>query len=505
MAPALRPLPRAAGADRGEASPLGWSAAARDGAAWVDTRASLVVAPAAPGRTLSRVSRSTARAQTARGAVLVAVGMTAMNVAAYAFTLVAARRLGPDGYSVVAALMGVVLVVNVLALGVQATTARHVAQHGDDPRTATEMVRTARAVGPGPGRALPGALPVAARLLRLDSWLTAATVAVTAAALTVTGAQLGILQGHRSWRAFAGLCLDDRGGPAARRRHRGGAVADAARRDDRGGPRRAGAARRRSPADPVTRRRRPPARGPPRRHAVPHRHSCVTSLHDSHTLLAFFALTQVDVFAARVMLPADEAGIYASGLILTKAVLFLPTFVTVMAFPTLARRTGPRHLHLAGLGVILGIGAGGRRRHARAAPTRPGVRRRTGVCRRAARPVALRRAGHRHRDDPAARADRAGPRPPARRVVGLGGAGRRPGRRALRRPPGTPCCCSCSASTRCCSPCSCASPGRTSGSATASAPRAVAPRGAGRPARPARVAPGVPSGRRRASCGRPPR
>jgi O-antigen/teichoic acid export membrane protein len=56
------------------------------------------------------------------------------------------------------------------------------------------------------------------------------------------------------------------------------------------------------------------------------------------------------------MLPADEAGIYASGLILTKAVLFLPTFVTVMAFPTLARRTGPRHLHLVGLGVVLGIG-----------------------------------------------------------------------------------------------------------------------------------------------------
>ena len=58
-------------------------------------------------------------------------------------------------------------------------------------------------------------------------------------------------------------------------------------------------------------------------------------------MLAFFALTQVDVFAARVMLPSQEAGVYASGLILTKAVLFLPTFVTVMAFPTLARRTGP--------------------------------------------------------------------------------------------------------------------------------------------------------------------
>ena len=185
----------------------GWSAAARDGAAWVDTGVSLVAAPTAPGRTLSRVSRSTARAQTARGAVLVAVGMTAMNVAAYAFTLVAARRLGPDGYSVVAALMGVVLVVNVLALGVQATTARHVAQHGDDPRIAADMLRTAGRSALALGALCLVLSPVAARLLRLDSWLTAATVAVTAAALTVTGAQLGILQGHQSWRAFAGLCL----------------------------------------------------------------------------------------------------------------------------------------------------------------------------------------------------------------------------------------------------------------------------------------------------------
>ena len=133
--------------------------------------------------------------------------MTAMNVAAYAFTLLAARRLGPDGYSVVAALMGVVLVVNVLALGVQATTARHVAQHGDDPRVAAEMVRTAVRSAVALGALCLVLSPVAAVLLHLDSWLTAATVAVTAAALTVTGAQLGILQGRRSWRAFAGLSL----------------------------------------------------------------------------------------------------------------------------------------------------------------------------------------------------------------------------------------------------------------------------------------------------------
>ena len=59
------------------------------------------------------------RGAIARGAGLVAVGMTVMNAAAYAYTLLAARLLGPEGYSAVAALMGVVLVVNVLALGVQ--------------------------------------------------------------------------------------------------------------------------------------------------------------------------------------------------------------------------------------------------------------------------------------------------------------------------------------------------------------------------------------------------
>jgi O-antigen/teichoic acid export membrane protein len=79
-------------------------------------------------------------------------------------------------------------------------------------------------------------------------------------------------------------------------------------------------------------------------------------MHASHTLLAFFALTQADVFVARAVLPATESGLYAAGLIITKAVLFLPTFVTVMAFPALSRRGGRRHLHHLGLLLVLAIG-----------------------------------------------------------------------------------------------------------------------------------------------------
>ncbi len=287
--------------------------------------------------------------------MLVAVGMTAMNLATYAFTVVAARRLGPDGYSVVAALMGVVLVVNVLALGVQATTARNVACDGVDPRIAAHMLRTAVRSAAALGALCLALSPAATALLHLDSWVTAATVAVTAAALTVTGAQLGILQGRGSWRAFAGLSL----ATGAGRLGVGGAAVLLSST-----PSGAMTGVALGALAPVLVGRwllRPPASDtvvPEVGDTSPARASATLRdlAHDSHTLLAFFALTQVDVFAARVVRPPDEAGIYASGLILTKAVLFLPAFVTVIAFPTLARRTGPRHLHLAGLGVVLSIG-----------------------------------------------------------------------------------------------------------------------------------------------------
>lgn len=283
-----------------------------------------------------------------------------MNLAAYAFTLVAARRLGPDGYSVVAALMGVLLVVNVLALGVQATTARQVATGERDPQVAHRMMRTAVRSAAALGALCLVLSPVAAVVLHLDSWLPAAVVAVAAAALTVGGAQLGVLQGHRLWRSFAVLSLASGAGrllvggglvvlvPTPLGAMTGVALGSLV-------PLAVGVVLvRRAGTSGSAGSTAPAAAGPA--DEVPATATLRDLLHSSHTLLAFFALTQVDVFAARVHLPAREAGLYASGLILTKAVLFLPTFVTVMAFPTLARRTGPRHLHLAGLAVVLAIG-----------------------------------------------------------------------------------------------------------------------------------------------------
>jgi O-antigen/teichoic acid export membrane protein len=79
--------------------------------------------------------------------------------------------------------------------------------------------------------------------------------------------------------------------------------------------------------------------------------------HNSHALLAFFALSNADVVAARTVLDEHDAGLYAAGLILTKAVLFLPQFVVVVAFPSMARTDATRRTPLVGLSLVLGIGA----------------------------------------------------------------------------------------------------------------------------------------------------
>ena len=69
--------------------------------------------------------RATGR-QVLRDGAVIAVAMGVMNVTTYGFIILAARLLGPAEYGALAAVMGVLLVVNVLSLGLQATGARRV-------------------------------------------------------------------------------------------------------------------------------------------------------------------------------------------------------------------------------------------------------------------------------------------------------------------------------------------------------------------------------------------
>ena len=83
------------------------------------------------------------------------------------------------------------------------------------------------------------------------------------------------------------------------------------------------------------------------------------SLHNSQALLAYFALSNVDIIVARNVMPEHDAGLYAAGLIMAKAMLFLPQFVVVLAFPAMATPTNRRRALTRSLGLVLALGAAG--------------------------------------------------------------------------------------------------------------------------------------------------
>lgn len=284
-----------------------------------------------------------------RGSAGIAVAMAVMNVATYGFQVVAARLLGPEEYGAVAGLMALFMVVAVLQLGLQATAARRIAA---TPDHVAQIERVVLAVtyrsALGLGVAMLAAAPLVWALLRLDSIVPALLVALGAVPLTVMGGQAGILQGERRWRPLALVYLS----MGLSRMVLGTTCILVA-------PSETGA------MVGVTAGMFVPAlvgwwflrrpRGPgldSREHAgrAIGRETVVGSL----ALLAFFVLSNIDIVVARNVLSDRDAGLYAGGLILTKAVLFLPQFVVVVAFPSMstaaARRTALiRSLMLVGV------------------------------------------------------------------------------------------------------------------------------------------------------------
>ncbi len=80
------------------------------------------------------------------------------------------------------------------------------------------------------------------------------------------------------------------------------------------------------------------------------------ALFSTHALLAYFVLSNLDSLIARNRFDEHESGLYASGLILAKAALFFPQFVSVVLFPDLARAT-THHARLRAVSLVAGFGA----------------------------------------------------------------------------------------------------------------------------------------------------
>ena len=281
----------------------------------------------------------------------IALAMGVMNVAAYGFTMIAARLLGPSDYGAFAALMNLLLVVNVVSLAMQTTAARRVSH---DPDHVAQIERTVLRVTYLAAAALGVVLlllaPVVERVLRLEHLGGAVALAVAAVPLTVMGGQAGVLQGERRWAPLAWVYAS-----AGVPRLLVGAALLLWRPSETVAM--AGVAL--ACFAPVavgswalrgTRITGPVAA----RHAG--RRLALEGLHNSQALFAFFMLSNVDIVLARRVLDAHDAGLYAAGVIVAKAVLFLPQFVVVVTFPALATPAERRRVLLRSLAAVSGLG-----------------------------------------------------------------------------------------------------------------------------------------------------
>lgn len=289
-----------------------------------------------------------------RGGGSIAVAMGVMNVATYGFTMVAARFLGPHTYGGFAALMGLLLVVGVLQLGLQATGARRIATSpGDVHAIERSILRVSYRSAIALGLLCLAATPLINQALHLDSYASAVLVAVTAVPMTIMGGQAGVLQGERRWHELALIYLANGvprlvlgtaliwWRPTELAAMVAVAVAQAA-------PVLVGAWALRRPGS----RPEPPAAAPDDNDDHDHRSVLVETLHNSHALLAFFALSNIDVLVARSVLGGREAGLYAAGVIVVKAVLFLPQFVVVVAFPSMSSEDERERVLTRSLAVV---------------------------------------------------------------------------------------------------------------------------------------------------------
>lgn len=278
---------------------------------------------------------------------VVAVAMMVMNVATYGFNLVAARLLVPAEFGALTALLSLILMANVVALALQAAIARRisVAPHHTQAIIHTAS-RVALAVSLIVGLASAATTVVLTPAFNFDSMWAVVFCGAMIVPLTLTGALMGVAQGTAQWRRLSLIFVGNGfgrliGGVAALLVHPSATSAMIGLAVGAWLPVILGAGLLRAPGLGELRSRRP---------------LIAETITSAATLLAYFAFSNVDALIARGGFDAHDSGLYASGLILTKSTLFLPQFVSVVFFPSLARDSSHRtRLRAAGLVALLGL------------------------------------------------------------------------------------------------------------------------------------------------------
>jgi O-antigen/teichoic acid export membrane protein len=288
-----------------------------------------------------------------RSSAGIAIAIAVMNVGTYAFQIISARLLGPPEYGAVAGMMALLMVLSVVQLGLQATCARRISADPEHVAVieAAVLKTSWRAAGIV-GLLAVIASPLAWKLLHLDGPLPAVLLALSVVPTTVMGAQAGVLQGERRWLPLSLVYI----AVGAPRVLIGAAFLIASPTETS-----AMLAVLVSSWVPVAvgawalgRHERQPStlsESEIRRDVL---HETIGS---SLALLAFVALSNLDVVVARSTLGEHHAGLYAGGLIVTKAVLFLPQFAVVILFPSMSTDGESRAAVVKGLGFLTALGS----------------------------------------------------------------------------------------------------------------------------------------------------
>ncbi|WP_433168587.1 polysaccharide biosynthesis protein [Kribbella sp. CA-247076] len=284
-----------------------------------------------------------------RSATVVAVGMAIMNVAAYGFTLIGVHRLVPEQFGAITALLGLLLIGNVASLGLQATGARRLATHTGEGAAALAdaMLKAGRRAALGLTLVCALATPLFVWLLHIDSVVAILLLAPTLGCLTLMGSQLGVLQGSQRWTELAAVYTSVGVGRLVLG---GGALLIHPSLDAAMIGLALGAA---VPAALGGFLVRGSSGGTP----AQVRDVVRETVHGTHTLLAFFAIANADVLFARALLDGRHSGYYAAGVIVAKACLFLPQFVIVIVFPSLASSPGDTIRLRRAIQAVAGLGA----------------------------------------------------------------------------------------------------------------------------------------------------
>ena len=297
--------------------------------------------------------RSSRRDSLASHTVLVAGALGIAQIAAYAVSVVAARALGPDGFGILAALLGILLIGSVLAMGIQAVAARRLVQVDAVSRdgAARSMLRDGLIGGGAVALATLAISPLLVWLLRLDGWGALVLAAATLVPITWAGAQYGVAQGRESYGRLATVYA-----VVGLGRGIGGVTGALVTGTPLGTM--AGLALGTAVGAIIGRIVVAPLAAAPRERLDGF---FGESAHATHALLALFVLTNIDVLLARALLTPDEAGIYGVGAVIAKVAFWLPQFVGVVAFPRFAdarrgRATVISLLAVAAIGALVVAG-----------------------------------------------------------------------------------------------------------------------------------------------------